>query len=44
MARFEADLSAASRPVGITPNPKTILPQPGVAGPEGFRPTLHIPR
>jgi arylsulfatase A len=44
MTRFESDLVANSRPIGITPNPKTILSQPGVDGPEGYRPTLHIPR
>ena len=44
MTKFEAELAVNSRPVGITPNPKTILSQPGVDGPEGFRPTLHIPR
>ncbi len=44
MTRFEVDLAAASRPIGVTPNPKTILPRPGIDGPEGFLPTLHLPR
>ncbi len=44
MTRFETDLAAASRPIGKTPNPKTILPRPGIDGPDAFRPTLHLPR
>ncbi len=42
LARFERDLATASRPVGRPPDPKTILPRPGVDEPEAFRPTLHI--
>lgn len=42
LVRFEHDLAVSSRPVGRPPDPKTILPRPGVDGPEAFRPTLHI--
>ena len=41
---FRADLAKNSRPVGVAKNPRTIVPRPGVAGEEGYRPTLSLPR
>jgi len=39
---FVADIKANSRPVGIAPNSRTLVPRPGIEGEEGYRPTLSL--
>ena len=42
MEIFKADIAKNARPVGITENPRTMLPRPGVEGEAAFTPTLLI--
>jgi arylsulfatase A len=42
MEIFKADIAKNARPVGITENPRTMLPRPGVEGEAAFTPTLFI--
>ena len=44
LSDFRADIKEHSRPVGVAPNSRTLVPRPGVEGEEGFQPTLSIPR
>jgi len=39
---FVADIKANSRPVGIAPNSRTLVPRPGIEGEEGYLPTLSL--
>jgi hypothetical protein len=39
---FEKDLKKNSRPVGVTKNPRTLIPRSGVEGEEAYTPTLWI--
>lgn len=41
-AQFEKDLKKNSRPVGVSKNPRTLIPRPGVEGEEAYTPTLWI--
>jgi len=41
---FRADIAENARAVGLAPGSRTLVPRPGVAGPEAYRPTLAIPR
>jgi len=39
---FAAEIKAHARPVGLAPNSRTLVPRPGIAGDEGFLPTLSL--
>ena len=44
LAEFRLEVAKNKRPVGMVPNARTLVPRPGVAGEEGYRPTLSLPR
>ncbi|MEO0415900.1 MAG: hypothetical protein AAF226_13215, partial [Verrucomicrobiota bacterium] len=41
---FNNEMEASKRAVGITSNPRTLVPREGVEGEEGFIPTLDLPK
>ena len=41
---FSADIKENSRPVGLASDSRTLVPRPGVAGEEGYLPTLSLQR
>jgi len=41
---FAADIEQNARPVGLAKKSRTLAPRPGVAGEEGYLPTLSLPR
>ncbi len=44
MNAFDLEISANQRKVGLVENSRTLVPRPGVKGPEGYRPTLSLGR
>lgn len=42
LEEFRKDIAENSRPVGVAENSRTLVPRPGVEGPEGFLPTLSL--
>ena len=44
LIEFAAAMEKTKRPVGIANNPRTLVPRPGIAGDDGFIPTLLLPR
>ncbi|MEM7231591.1 MAG: sulfatase [Planctomycetota bacterium] len=42
MNRFDSEIRRNARPVGVSRMPKTLVPRPGVSGPEAFTPTLDL--